>query len=189
MATLLVATKAWQSRRRFKGYLVAKVGGSQVEKLLTLLIESGAIYSAIWLVIVIFQISEYQYWDITTSLLPNQRFMDYFGIFLNGVLVPGIAIYPTIIIVLVALNKSHIERGISQHLDAVPTPCLATEVHTVDTNLYEDQAPTRSEVLVIGRPKSVCGSSALELEDERRCMDEEWKPEGITYAGQLQLKP
>ena len=37
-----------QSRARLKGYLVAKVGGSQLEKLLSLLIESGAIYSAIW---------------------------------------------------------------------------------------------------------------------------------------------
>ena len=64
--TLLVAYKAWyvpyivagnavsdngilrESRRRLQGYFVAKVGGSQVEKLLALLIESGAIYSAIW---------------------------------------------------------------------------------------------------------------------------------------------
>ena len=41
-----------QSRKRFKGYIVAKIGGSQVEKLLLLLIESGAIYSAIWVSVV-----------------------------------------------------------------------------------------------------------------------------------------
>ena len=62
LATVLVGYKAWyvsdssiivatltevlrESRRRLKGYLVA---GSQVEKLLALLLESGAIYCGIW---------------------------------------------------------------------------------------------------------------------------------------------
>ena len=67
VATLLVGYKAWygvmhaerdvtgvlittlcrQWRRNFKGYLVS---GSQVEKLLVLLIESGAAYCAIWVI-------------------------------------------------------------------------------------------------------------------------------------------
>ncbi|PIL26825.1 hypothetical protein GSI_11086 [Ganoderma sinense ZZ0214-1] len=63
-----MAYKAWESRRRLREYLVAKVGGSSVEKLLALLIESGAIYSAIWLVVVIFQVGEYKYFNTSDSI-------------------------------------------------------------------------------------------------------------------------
>ena len=35
-------------RRRLKGYLAAKVGGSQVAKVFAILVESGAFYCAIW---------------------------------------------------------------------------------------------------------------------------------------------
>ncbi|KAM5536425.1 hypothetical protein V8D89_009861, partial [Ganoderma adspersum] len=121
LATCLVSCKVWYSRRRLKGYFMAKIGGSPVEKLLTLLVESGAIYSAIWSVIVAFQVRHYR--DVNSLRLSTQEssFLDYFGVMMNGGLIPAIAIYPTIIIVLVALNKSHMEGGISQHLESVPT--------------------------------------------------------------------
>ena len=68
LATALVGYKAWcvadlmleflvwrkftdisrESRRRLKKYLAASTQASQVEKLFSLLIESGAVYSAIW---------------------------------------------------------------------------------------------------------------------------------------------
>lgn len=43
--TALIAIVIRESRRRLKGYLVS---GSQVEKLLALLVESGAVYCAMW---------------------------------------------------------------------------------------------------------------------------------------------
>lgn len=48
MTTRLIMVLLRQLRRRLRGYLVAKFGGSQVEKLLAVLIESGAVYCAIW---------------------------------------------------------------------------------------------------------------------------------------------
>ncbi|PIL32427.1 hypothetical protein GSI_05129 [Ganoderma sinense ZZ0214-1] len=49
-ATLLVAYKTWESRQRLWGHFVAAPARAQVQKLLALLIESGAAYcaSALW---------------------------------------------------------------------------------------------------------------------------------------------
>ncbi|KAM5536751.1 hypothetical protein V8D89_009590 [Ganoderma adspersum] len=119
IATLLVAYKA--SRRRFRGYLS---GRSQVGKLFALLIESGAIYCAMWVLVVTFQTAENE-WDIWSwsedsstnggvASAAGRTFLDIFGVVFGGTVVPVIAIYPMIIILLVAQDRSHIERGLSQ---------------------------------------------------------------------------
>ncbi|KAM5537428.1 hypothetical protein V8D89_008947 [Ganoderma adspersum] len=96
-ATLLVAYKAWESRRRLRGYLIAKVGGSQAEKFFVL-IESGTIYSAIWAVIVAYQFAQYKYTNTFTSIPTTETgFIDTFGAIMSGALVPIIAIYPAIL--------------------------------------------------------------------------------------------
>ncbi|KAI1795718.1 hypothetical protein LXA43DRAFT_1080150 [Ganoderma leucocontextum] len=157
LATLLVAYKAWESRRRLGGYLVAKIGGSQVEKLLALLVESGAMYSAIWAVVVAY------------------------GVIMNGVLVPAIAIYPTIIIVLVALDRSHMERGLTQHLESLPTPNLALTVNSTATIPHENRLYRGPEVLVIDGQELRRGD-ILESEDASRRTSEERKGEGLSTA-------
>ncbi|PIL28078.1 hypothetical protein GSI_09831 [Ganoderma sinense ZZ0214-1] len=164
-----------QSRRRLKGYLAANVGGSQVEKLLTLLIESGAIYSGIWGVVVAYQVDHYLEVNLlNTPSLETANFINYFVVIMNGGLIPLIAIYPTVIIVLVTLNRSLVERGISQNLESVPTPHLATiDVSITNPSLRQSQARRTAEILVIGSRESLCGG-ALELEDERMRTSEEW---------------
>lgn len=85
------------------------------------------------------------------------------------------AIYPTIIIVLVALNRSHIEKGLSQHLESMPTPRLAITANTIERR---DTMPDyrRSEVLVIegGGRGLVC---AVGMEDVRKPI--EWKVDSV----------
>ncbi|PIL25996.1 hypothetical protein GSI_11750 [Ganoderma sinense ZZ0214-1] len=91
LATALVAYKAWESRRRLRGYLIAKAGGSQVEKFLALLVESGAIYSAIWAVVVAYQFAQYKYTNTFTSISTTETgFIDTFGAIMSGALVPVI---------------------------------------------------------------------------------------------------
>ncbi|PIL28050.1 hypothetical protein GSI_09802 [Ganoderma sinense ZZ0214-1] len=121
LATLLVGYKAWESRRRLRGYFVAGTRASQVEKLFSLLIESGAVYSAIWAVVVAWQAGEYKPSSPSPSMV---RFLDIFGLVVQSALLPIIAIYPALIIVLVALHRSHVEKALSQ--DDIPTPHLST---------------------------------------------------------------
>ena len=73
------------------------------------------------------------------------------------------------------------ERGISQHLESVPTPHLAITVSAVATSVRESQAHGRSEVIVIGQREG----DSFDLEDEGRGTDKEWKSEEITDSGQL----
>nr|VWO96162.1 Ketoreductase CTB6 (EC (Cercosporin toxin biosynthesis cluster protein 6) [Ganoderma boninense] len=153
LATLLVAYKAWRSRRRLGRYLVAKVGGSQVEKLMALLVESGLIYCVLLAVVLAYQICQSQdisrnYYNPAASSHEEYRFMSVFSIVVDGALVPAIAIYPTIIIVLVALNRSHIERGLTQHLESLPTLNLALTVDTLATSLCASRVDRRLEVPV-----------------------------------------
>ncbi|KAI1781837.1 hypothetical protein LXA43DRAFT_597966, partial [Ganoderma leucocontextum] len=171
LATLLVGYKAWESRRRLRGYLVA--GGSQVEKLFALLVESGAVYCAIWGVVVAYQFTGYIPSNLTAVEL---SFVDVFSVLFNGALVPVVAIYPTIIIVLVALNRSHMEKGLSQHLESLPTPHIAVTVNTVMTS---ERTPHRmSEVLVIDsdRHGAGCGDG---VEDASTRTSKEWKADPL----------
>ncbi|PIL28060.1 hypothetical protein GSI_09812 [Ganoderma sinense ZZ0214-1] len=130
LATLLVGWKAWESRTRLRGYFVGGSITSQIEKLFALLIESGAIYCAFWIriaIVVAFQLG---------MELPGRRasqtkdtFVRVVGVFLDAGLVPLIAIYPTIIIVFVALHRSHIEEVLT-HNQSIPTPHLSLALRT-----------------------------------------------------------
>ncbi|PIL28062.1 hypothetical protein GSI_09814 [Ganoderma sinense ZZ0214-1] len=177
VATLLIAYKAWKARRRLQGYFVAKAGGSQAEKLFAILIESGAVYCAIWTVVVAYQISNYQY---NQSLVPGPnsqvQFLDIFGVIMNGGLVPVIAIYPTFIIVLVASNKSHVENGLIRSTHSIPTFTYSGDTST--TARSENPHARRSSVLLISREHQDCEDS---MDEASRSTDtrEEWKLERL----------
>ena len=85
----------------------------------------------------------HSYWITLTTLAHSRfRWSDVCAITFTQ------AIYPTIIIVLVALNRSHIEKGLSQHIESMPTPRLAITANTMETR-YTAPDYRRSEVLVI----------------------------------------
>ncbi|PIL32081.1 hypothetical protein GSI_06786 [Ganoderma sinense ZZ0214-1] len=201
-ATLLVAYKAWRSRRRLGQYLMAKVGGSQVEKLMALLVESGIIYSVILVntlhlrvdaynqaVVLAYQVCEFRYIsqdysNPTPSTAEEYRFLSILGVVVIGAFVPAIAIYPTIIVVLVALNRSHMEHGLTQHLESLPTPNLALTVDTIATSLRESRVHGRLEVPVkdTKEARSLTGAGdVLEGEASRRRLSEEEMAEGTAY--------
>ncbi|KAM5540008.1 hypothetical protein V8D89_006340 [Ganoderma adspersum] len=151
-ATIAVMFKAWQSRRVLKKYVVAGPGmASQMEKVLSLLVESGMAYCALWGGI-----------DGEAFDIPGQKdFWDIFTIIVNGTLVPLIAIYPTVIIVLVALNRSHIADGFTtptqSNAGRHPLPALAIGVNTSVITHCDPQMKRGTEskrVLVIEGPST-----------------------------------
>ncbi|PIL28066.1 hypothetical protein GSI_09819 [Ganoderma sinense ZZ0214-1] len=196
LATLLVACKAWQLRRRLRRYLGMGSRISQVQKLLSLLIESGAVYCALLAVLLTFQVANLYDHMEEPPAPPAAYFLDIFAVIANGVLIPIIvrstspnmpagaithshhllfarddvppdhrdlfqAIYPTVVIIFVALNKSHMEKGFTQHLESVPTPHITSTADTIAAG---------------GLPRH---ANINDLEDAGRRGDEELKVEGI----------
>ncbi|PIL28063.1 hypothetical protein GSI_09815 [Ganoderma sinense ZZ0214-1] len=155
-------------------------------KLFAILIESGAVYCAIWLsderaltrknqsLIVAYQISDY---DFNRNLGPASdaevAFLDVFGVIINGALVPIIAIYPIFIIVLVASNKSHVEKGILR-LQSVQTPVVTVDT-TDSTSQFDGFSPQRSSVLRNQSQSEPQGGFQDTTEDTSASTREEWK--------------
>lgn len=70
------------------------------------------------------------------------------------------AIYPVFITALVALNRSHIEKGFTQHLESLLTPHIAVTPNPTATSPRERRSYQRSgsEALVIDGEGLECGS-------------------------------
>ncbi|KAH8991842.1 hypothetical protein EDB86DRAFT_1531661 [Lactarius hatsudake] len=94
VSTGLIAWKAWQRRVSVKKHLGGGSGSLRVERVFALLIESGFIYCCVWIV----------YLVSALDLMPVPGFavMDDVLLFVSG-------LYPTLIIILVAMQKSPVE--------------------------------------------------------------------------------
>ncbi|KAM5546327.1 hypothetical protein V8D89_000453 [Ganoderma adspersum] len=145
-ATAAVALKAWHFRRILRRYIVTGPMFSQAGKALSMLVESGMIYCGIWVLVVAYQAGMYArapgndqcLADISCGTKYYHSFWYIFGFINESSLVPLIAIYPTIIIILVALNRSHVENGFlkatqSGFHPAVPLRELTVAVDTAVT--------------------------------------------------------
>ncbi|KAI9439086.1 hypothetical protein H4582DRAFT_112939 [Lactarius indigo] len=95
VSTGLIAWKAWQHRTSVRKHLGEASGSVRVERVFTLLIESGFIYCCLW---VLYLLSVF-------SVIPQPGFtiMEHMLLFVSG-------LYPTLIIILVAIQKSPIEH-------------------------------------------------------------------------------
>ncbi|KAH8993717.1 hypothetical protein EDB92DRAFT_376798 [Lactarius akahatsu] len=94
VSTGLIAWKAWQHRVSVKKHLGEANGSVRVDRVFALLVESGFIYCCVWIV---YLISAF-------NLMPAPGFtvMDDVLLFVSG-------LYPTLIIILVAMQKSPVE--------------------------------------------------------------------------------
>ncbi|KAI1783405.1 hypothetical protein LXA43DRAFT_1132551, partial [Ganoderma leucocontextum] len=106
LATSLIGYKAWEHRQLMKRHFAGAGTASRVLKALALLIESGCIYCALLIIVII-----YQAVPVAPQAGPEVVFMTVAGDFTYGCFVPIVAIYPTIIVVLVALKRSPIDTG------------------------------------------------------------------------------
>ncbi|TBU54604.1 hypothetical protein BD310DRAFT_969713 [Dichomitus squalens] len=84
---------------------------SRIERLLVLLVESGTVYCLLWGFILAYQTSSFT--DPALESRLEQQVLTGFDYFMKGCLIPLIGIYPTTIIVLVALNRSHFHGTVS----------------------------------------------------------------------------
>ncbi|KAI0752532.1 hypothetical protein C8Q80DRAFT_1267072 [Daedaleopsis nitida] len=105
LSTSLIAYKAWEHRRLVRLGLGRGSARTRVEKALALLIESGTIYCVLWILIV-----AYQAGSITMS---PTAYIYRFHFIVEGCLIALIAIYPTLIVILVAMNQSQCEATLS----------------------------------------------------------------------------
>ncbi|KAI0706651.1 hypothetical protein C8Q76DRAFT_801049 [Earliella scabrosa] len=143
MATMFTAYKAWEHARLLRSYFSRGKMTTNVERILILLTESGLVYGAIWLLVVIYQVGINKGTTYDESTFQG----DYWGIigyFVNGGLVPTIAIYPMAIIVLVALQKSQMENSFSI-ADASATdgrgPVLSTHIIALSPTSLSPHSP------------------------------------------------
>ncbi|KAI0319461.1 hypothetical protein OF83DRAFT_792022 [Amylostereum chailletii] len=139
--TVMIGYKAWYYRRSIGAHLCEGGGKGRVEKILTLLVESGVIYCCIWAVY------------IASNATPALQ--GTFAIFIEDGVPPFSGIYPTIIIVIVCLQKSHCE---SQFTYASSTPTSLGRTETA----VELSSMTRNSVLVISNTKVSMDSVSMD---------------------------
>ncbi|KAM5540699.1 hypothetical protein V8D89_005730 [Ganoderma adspersum] len=130
-STSLISYKAWQHRSFLRAHLGARRSTTNVVRMLALLVESGVVYCLIWLLVLAYHICD----TVTSPQGPFWRAVSYLH---EAALAPAIAIYPMLIVVLVALNKSQLDKGIpgqSIHLNA-PSGSHTLPTSTARTNRY-----------------------------------------------------
>ncbi|TRM58285.1 hypothetical protein BD626DRAFT_512077 [Schizophyllum amplum] len=92
VACVLVALKVWDYRKNVKAYLGNGSSASSIERTLLLILESGTVYCLLWLFLLLAGV----------DVLSERS-----NILLLSVAVSVAGLYPTTIIILVALEKSH----------------------------------------------------------------------------------
>ncbi|KAM5545675.1 hypothetical protein V8D89_000713 [Ganoderma adspersum] len=123
ISTYFIGYRAWEHRALVRGNgLRSFLGRSQVSRALTLLMESGAVYSAIWIFVVVYQFitsSSYNSGRVAAATHPHSSAYRAFTVgweaFTEGGLVIVVAIYPTVIMLLAGLNRSECDNIASYH--------------------------------------------------------------------------
>ncbi|KAM5541615.1 hypothetical protein V8D89_004805 [Ganoderma adspersum] len=112
IATSLIGQKAWKHRQILRQSPGASKDrwNTPTMKVLTLLFESGVLYSVILIVAMVDILMSRSNVAGTPS---GAAFLSNTNLFFSGCFVPILAIYPTIIIFIVALNRSPIDGGLA----------------------------------------------------------------------------
>ncbi|TBU25785.1 hypothetical protein BD311DRAFT_763857 [Dichomitus squalens] len=119
LATSLIAYKAWGHRRLLQKHVGSDGTKTRTLKALALLVESGTIYCALLIFLVVYQLSR------PLEVTSNASAFAQTGWYLtDGCLFPITAIYPTTIIVIVAMNRSPIDHGVSHINEAKDTAII-----------------------------------------------------------------
>ncbi|KAI0311323.1 hypothetical protein OF83DRAFT_770099 [Amylostereum chailletii] len=147
-ATALVAHKAWSHRRELRKYVQGGSGRSQVEKVMALLVESGAIYCCIWIVLVAFNTIATEENDLLKLNRPStshrQAFVTTLEKFIEGGMFQVIGIYPTVIIILVGLHRTHCDRSFTYETQRVP------QIPPRDVPVTVDAQTTTEDIAGVG---------------------------------------
>ncbi|KAJ7464308.1 hypothetical protein B0H11DRAFT_2285165 [Mycena galericulata] len=107
-ATGMITYQAWQCRRDIKHYLKDTSNRTYAESMLSLFAESGAVYTSLWILKNI----------ISLPVIENTAYIDYASL----VMYQMTGMYPTVIIILVALKRSHLETQFTSYGGASGRP-------------------------------------------------------------------
>ncbi|THU96607.1 hypothetical protein K435DRAFT_858386 [Dendrothele bispora CBS 962.96] len=105
IATLFIAYKAWHYRQFFKAHLGAVKRKSQAQQVLVLLVESGFIYCSLWIVGIIW---------ISGHLSVTA------GAYIGVIFPHAASLYPTLIILLSALQKTYCDTTFQGKIGSQP---------------------------------------------------------------------
>ncbi|RPD76067.1 hypothetical protein L226DRAFT_395986 [Lentinus tigrinus ALCF2SS1-7] len=117
IATILIGYRGWQHRRFIMSYLRESSPRTQVERTLALLVESGLLYCALWVVIAV-----YAYSDQSPLLQTRTPAFANFYYVMSSCLVPLVGMYPTLIIIVCAVEKSLNEKLADEHCGRISSP-------------------------------------------------------------------
>ncbi|KAI4521642.1 cytochrome P450 [Schizophyllum commune Loenen D] len=159
VACVMVGIKVWDYRQNVKAY-IGNAGnhGASIERTLLLILESGVVYCLLWLFLLLSGV-EVLSDDSNTVLL--------------SVAVSVAGLYPTIIIILVALEKSHTDTVF--HPSTTPT-----ESHSLDPLAFMASAPKDTFMTVGAALSPFVMTPILILQDIAVCI--------LLYVLHLRLK-
>ncbi|KAJ6555298.1 hypothetical protein B0H10DRAFT_1220361 [Mycena sp. CBHHK59/15] len=100
-ATSMIAYQAWRCRREIRHYLKDTTNRTFAESMLVLFAESGTVYTILWILKNI----------IILPVIEDTAYTDYASV----VMYQMTGMYPTLIIILVALKKSHLENQFTSY--------------------------------------------------------------------------
>ncbi|KAH9173212.1 hypothetical protein EDB89DRAFT_2068972 [Lactarius sanguifluus] len=137
VSTALIAMKAWQYRVSIKKHLGKGTGSVRVDRVFALLIESGFVYCCLWILYVILT------FNLNTTVMHNAL------LFVSG-------LYPTLIVILVAMQKSPVENystystgiqfasapALARAPSAGNTPSFVYPIHHEHTSDSDERLPS-----------------------------------------------
>ncbi|KAJ6484582.1 hypothetical protein DFH09DRAFT_397258 [Mycena vulgaris] len=141
-ATGMIVAQAWYCRQMLKSYLRTTTRRTFAESMLILFAESGVVYTTVWILKNIL---------IIPAVEPTP-YTAYATVIMNQV----VGMYPTIIIILVALNKSHLDREFRSSDDATKGsmifasgPTSAARTLSVSPRTTKASSESRSDIIDI----------------------------------------
>ncbi|KAI0317253.1 hypothetical protein OF83DRAFT_166388 [Amylostereum chailletii] len=156
-ATTLIAYKAWQYRRDISMHLRQGGRRSKVENVLALLIESGMLYLCMLVV----------YTAASSLMTPRALLQPIFSIIMADILPQLAGLYPTIIVVLVCLQKTHCDRQFTYaDVEVAGAREVGLPMQEMSTSASRQSSTTRSEsISIIGRMDDSQSNFERSLED------------------------
>ncbi|KZV64935.1 hypothetical protein PENSPDRAFT_614682 [Peniophora sp. CONT] len=170
-ATSMIAIKAWRHRRRIRAYLSAHGTTPRlVERLMTLLVESGTIYTSIWTAFIVTGLVLAP--DRNSSALTS---LDTWDLCMAQLTL----IYPTIIIILVTLERTHCENGFTFQTEAGAAAVPATQIELNDTMDRSNSLGRSSADIGLQPALNVDATDEVSLKSRQRTSSLGWKPPAV----------
>jgi len=142
VATAMICYKTWLYRRSVRKYLDSTTSRTRVEKVMIILVESGILYLLFFLESVVGDTGDIH--ELEESTLPLQFASIVWTYMTSHIL----GIYPTVIVILVASQKSYIETSIDESGN---TPSVDQMSFAVSRTIDWENMGSRAKITSDGR--------------------------------------